>query len=184
MNRNQWNIFLSFAAVYVIWGSTYLALMIGIQSPPPFLLASLRFLLAGILLSGWCLLFKKVPYPSAKLVSINSVAGVLTLFGGTASVACAEQHISTSLAAIIVTAVPFWFVLLDKKQRSFYFSNKMIITGLIIGFAGVIILAGFDNTSTSHDSSLKQLRGVFAVVAGGIAWTAGSIYSKYKPLTK
>jgi drug/metabolite transporter (DMT)-like permease len=181
MSRNQWNIFLSFAAVYIIWGSTYLALMIGIQSLPPFLLSSLRFLLAGILLLGWCWLVKKQPSPSAKSVGINSIAGILTLFGGTASVAWAEQYISTSLAAIIVTAVPFWFVLLDKKQWSFYFSNKMIIAGLIIGFAGVILLAGFDRTNASHSSPPKQLSGVIAVVAGGIAWTSGSLYSKYNP---
>ena len=181
MNRNQWNIILSFGAVYIIWGSTYLALRIGIQSLPPFLLSSLRFLLAGSLLSGWCWMVKKESYPSVKSININSIAGILTLFGGTASVAWAEQYISSSLAAIIVTAVPFWFILLDRKQWSFYFSNKVIIAGLIIGFAGVIILAVFDKTNTTHSSPQKQLSGVIAVVAGGISWTTGSLYSKYKP---
>ncbi|MCW3117328.1 MAG: EamA family transporter [Chitinophagaceae bacterium] len=181
MDRNQWNILLAFAAVYIIWGSTYLALMIGIQSLPPFLLSSLRFLLAGILMSGWCFLIKKEQRPSAKSTGINSIAGILTLFGGSASVAWAEQYISTSLAAIIVTAVPFWFVLLDKKQWSFYFSNKTIIAGLILGFAGVVVLVGLDKTNTTHSSTSNQLAGALAVVAGGIAWTAGSLYSKYKP---
>lgn len=181
MNRNQWNILLSFAAVYIIWGSTYLALMFGIQSIPPFVLSGLRFLFAGVLLSVWCILVKKEKTPSSKSIGINSIAGILTLFGGAASVAWAEQYISTGLAAIIVTAVPFWFVLLDKKQWSFYFSNKMIIAGLIVGFAGVIVLVGFDNTNTNQSSNANQLAGAFAILVGGIAWTVGALYSKYKP---
>ena len=180
MNRNQWNILLAFAAVYVIWGSTYLALKIGIQSLPPFLLSALRFLTAGILLSGWCFLIKKEPWPLVKSTGQSAVAGVLTLFGGTVSVAWAEQYISTSLAAIIVTAVPFWFVLLDKRQWSFYFSNKMIIAGLIVGFAGMFLLVGMEKTDANHSSGAHQLAGALAVAAGGIAWTAGSLYSKYK----
>ncbi|MES1217077.1 MAG: EamA family transporter [Bacteroidota bacterium] len=181
MNRNQWNILLAFAAVYIIWGSTYMALMIGIQSIPPFLLSGLRFLSAGILLSARSFLVKREPFPSAKSAGINSVAGILTLFGGAASVAWAEQYISTGLAAIIVTAVPFWFVLLDKKQWPFYFSNKMIIAGLIVGFAGVVVLVSFDKTNSNHSSHANQLAGAVFILIGGIAWATGSLYSKYKP---
>ena len=180
MNRNQWNILLAFAAVYIIWGSTYMALMIGIQSIPPFLLSAFRFLIAGSLMSGWCILVRKEPRPSARSAGINSLAGILTLFGGTASVAWAEQYIPTSLAAIIVTAVPFWFVLLDKKQWSFYFSNKMIIIGLLMGFGGVILLVGLDKTG-STSTPARQLAGSLAIVAGGIAWASGSLFSKYRP---
>jgi drug/metabolite transporter (DMT)-like permease len=183
MSKNQWTIILAFAAVYIIWGSTYIAIMIGIQHIPPFILSAIRFLVAGIIMWAWCLV-KKEEKPSAVSIRTNSIAGVLTLFGGTASVAWAEQYISTSLAAIIVTGVPFWFILLDKKQWSFYFSSKEIISGLIIGFAGVIILAGFGRSQEAHAANGMQLAGVLSVVAGGIAWTIGSLYSKYKPVSK
>jgi len=183
MNRNQWTIALAFAAVYIIWGSTYIAIMIGIQSMPPFILAAIRFIIAGILLWVWCVV-KKEEKPSAASIRTNSFAGVLTLFGGTASIAWAEQYISTSLAAIIVTGVPFWFILLDKKQWSFYFSSKAIISGLIIGFAGVIVLVGFGRSQETHARNGMQLAGALSVLAGGIAWTIGSLYSKYKPVSK
>lgn len=180
MNKTQWTVILAFAAVYIIWGSTYIALLIGIQSIPPFLLSALRFLFAGIILFGWCFV-KREALPSVRSIRINSIAGTLTLFGGTVSVAWAEQYISTSLAAIIVTAVPFWFIILDKKQWAFYFNNKSIIAGLIIGFAGVIILVGFDKTNTTNSTTHNQLAGALAVVAGGIGWTSGSLFAKYRP---
>lgn len=180
MNKTQWTVILAFAAVYIIWGSTYIALLIGIQSIPPFLLSALRFLFAGTLLCGWCLV-KREFFPSVKSIGVNSVAGVLTLFCGTVSVAWAEQYISSSLAAIIVTAIPFWFIILDKKQWSFYLNNKTIIAGLLIGFTGVIILVGFDKEYSANNTQNNQLVGILAVIAGGIGWTSGSLFAKYRP---
>jgi len=180
MNKTQWTVILAFAAVYIIWGSTYIALLIGIQSIPPFLLSALRFLFAGTLLCGWCLV-KRESFPSVKSIGVNSVAGILTLFCGTVSVAWAEQYISSSLAAIIVTAIPFWFIILDKKQWSFYFNNKTIIAGLLIGFTGVIILVGFDKEYSANNTQNNQLVGILAVIAGGIGWTSGSLFAKYRP---
>jgi drug/metabolite transporter (DMT)-like permease len=112
----------------------------------------------------------------------NALCGILMLFGGAGSVAWAEQYLPSSLAAIIVTTLPFWFVLLDKKQWSFYFSNRLIIAGLLIGFVGVAVLLGFDKSahSFSGNSSMKTY-GIVALIAGGISWTVGSLYSKYKP---
>jgi drug/metabolite transporter (DMT)-like permease len=180
MSKNQMEIILAFAGVYIIWGSTYIAIMIGIQYLPPFLLSAFRFSLAGLLLLGWCII-KKEKKPTTQSMRTNSMAGILTLFGGTASVAWAEQYISASLAAIIVTAVPFWFILLDKKQWPFYFSSKAIIMGIVIGFAGVFFLAGFDRSHPMDHTSGRQLTGVLGLMAGGVAWTTGSLYSKYKP---
>ena len=81
------------------------------------------------------------------------------LCGGVGSVSWAEQYISSSLAAIIVTALPFWFVIFDKKKWSFYFSNKMIIVGLLVGFAGVILLLGFDHTHETTRNTGRELVG-------------------------
>jgi drug/metabolite transporter (DMT)-like permease len=105
------------------------------------------------------------------------------LFGGTVSVAWGEQYLPSSLAAIIVTALPFWFVVLDKKQWPFYFSNKLIILGLLIGFAGVAVLVGFDKPEHPFATAGrgKQVLAILGIVAGGIAWSGGSLVSKYKP---
>jgi drug/metabolite transporter (DMT)-like permease len=178
---NKWKIIFAFAAIYLIWGSTYLALLIGVQSMPPFLLSAMRFTLAGILLYGYCL-WRRETQPDLSSLQKNALCGILMLFGGAGSVAWAEQYLPSSLAAIIVTTLPFWFVLLDKKQWSFYFSNKLILAGLLIGFAGVVILVGFDKSPHPFggNSSMK-IYGVVAIIAGGISWTIGSLYSKYSP---
>jgi|SRR6266487_694571 len=179
--QNKWKIILAFAAIYIIWGSTYLALLIGVQSMPPFILSALRFTLAGILLYAYCL-WKREARPDFPSLQKNALCGILMLFGGTGSVAWAEQYLPSSLAAIIVTTMPFWFVLLDKKQWSFYFSNKIIIAGLLIGFIGVGILVGFDKSPHPFggNSSMK-IYGAVAILAGSISWTVGSLYSKYSP---
>lgn len=182
MRSTKWTIILAFAAVYVIWGSTYLAIQLGIRDIPPFLLSAIRFLVAGIVLFAWCL-WKRDPMPSRKDIGRNSLCGALMLFGGTVSVTWAEQYIPSSVAAIIVTSLPFWFVLLDKKQWSYYFSNKLIIAGLLVGFLGVVLLISFGHTTNTgdHVSSGQKLAGALVIVGGGIAWTIGSLYSKYKP---
>jgi drug/metabolite transporter (DMT)-like permease len=179
--QSKLKIFFAFAAIYIIWGSTYLALLIGVQSMPPFVLSALRFTLAGIMLYVYCMC-KGEPKPNFTSLQKNALCGILMLFGGAGSVAWAEQYLPSSLAAIIVTTLPFWFVLLDKKQWSFYFSNKLIIAGLLIGFIGVTVLVGFDKSQHlfSGNSSMKTY-GTVALIAGGISWTIGSLYSKYKP---
>ena len=177
----QWKIILAFSAVYIIWGSTYLAILWVITEIPPLLMSGIRFMAAGIILFGWCM-WKREKLPGYSSFVKNSVCGILMLFGGTGAVAWSEQYIPSGLAAVIVTTVPFWFILLDKKKWSFYFSNKLIIPGLLLGFAGVLLLAGFDTKlSLNHNDISKVALGIFVIIAGGVAWTAGSLFSKYKP---
>src|SRR6516225_11778484 len=112
--NNKWFVLLAFLAIYIVWGSTYLAILIGLEGIPPFLLSSLRFLMAGAALYGYC------HWKTKEAISISSLrrnlqCGVLMLVGGVVSVTWAEQFLSSSMAAIIVAALPFWFVLLDKK---------------------------------------------------------------------
>ena len=179
--QNKLKVLLAFAAIYLIWGSTYLALLIGVETVPPFFLSALRFTFAGILLYVYCLL-KGEEQPDIASLKKNAICGILMLFGGTCSVAWAEQYLPSGLTAIIVTSLPFWFILLDKKQWSFYFSNKLLLTGLIIGFIGVAVLVGFDTSSQSfHGDASMRVYAVIAVIAGGIAWASGSLYSRYNP---
>ena len=171
----------AFAAIYIIWGSTYLAILFAIESIPPFLMSAFRFLGAGLILYVWktC---RGEQQPDFSSFGKNAIYGTLMLVGGTVSVTWAEQYISSSIAAIIVTAVPFWFIVLDKRQWSFYFSNKIIITGLFLGLVGVVMLVAF-NRHDRPDSlvSGKQWLGALAIILGSIAWTSGSLLSKYKP---
>lgn len=178
----KWRIIVAFAAVYIIWGSTYLAIIFAIRDIPPMLMSGMRFFLAGILLYGWRVLIKKEKQPDRASLFKNAVCGILMLSVGIGSLAWAEQYLPSGIAAIIVTSLPFWFVLLDKKQWAFYFSNKTILIGLLVGFAGVILLLSFGKSSpTLSASHSKQLMAMLILIAGGVSWTIGSLYSKYKP---
>ena len=177
----KWKIILAFVVIHLVWGTTYLAILFAIKDIPPFLMSGMRFLFAGIILYFFCLA-KKELQPDFLSFSKNVFRGILMLVGGTVSVTWAEQYLPSSIAAIIVTAVPFWFILLDSKQWKFHFSDRILIIGLIIGFVGVVLLMNFANdVSSIAISSGKRIAGIFVIITGGIAWTSGSLISKYAP---
>jgi drug/metabolite transporter (DMT)-like permease len=101
------------------------------------------------------------------------------LFMGNGAVTWVEQYLPTGLAAIIVATVPLWFVLLDRRQWSFYFSNRGIIFGLVIGFCGVILLFAGKAAANLFDSPIKIVS-LLVLICGTLGWTAGSLYAKYK----
>jgi drug/metabolite transporter (DMT)-like permease len=155
-----------------------LGIVYAIQTIPVFLMVAIRFIIAGALLLAWCLL-KGEKLPSLKSFGIMSVGGVLMLFVGNSAVVWAEQYISSGLAAIIVASVPLWFVILDKRQWSYYFSNKMIVIGLLIGFAGVLFLFGGKGAFNITGNKMNLLS-FLVLTVGTISWAIGSLYSKYK----
>lgn len=170
----------AFAALYIIWGSTYLGIAYAIRTIPVFIMAAGRFIIAGILLLSYCLL-KGEKMPGLKSFGLIGVGGVLMLFVGNGAVAWAEQYLPSGLVAIIVATVPLWFVVLDKRQWNYYFSNKMIIVGLLVGFAGVLLLfAG--KGSLNITGSRATLISFFVLMLGTIGWAIGSLYSKYKKI--
>lgn len=168
---------LAFAAIYLVWGSTYLAILLAIKSIPPFFMIAARFLIAGMLLFSWCLL-KKYPLPSITLLLKNSLAGILMLCFGTGAVTWVEQYLSSGLTAIIVAMAPIWFVLLDKRKWHFHLSNKKIIFGLLIGLAGVALLFS-DSATFNLQGNRMQFVSIFVMIFGSLMWVSGSLYSKY-----
>jgi drug/metabolite transporter (DMT)-like permease len=170
----------AFAAVYLIWGSTYLAILLAIKTIPPFLMAGSRFIIAGLILLVYALL-KGERIPDFKSLWKISLAGILMLSVGNALVAWIEQYLPSGLVAILVATVPLWFVLLDKRQWKFHFSNKQIVLGLIVGFAGVILLFAGKGSSDLFDSRMKIISLILMLVCT-IGWTTGSLYSKYQKI--
>jgi drug/metabolite transporter (DMT)-like permease len=170
----------AFAAVYLIWGSTYIAILVAVKDIPPFLMAGARFFIAGILLFAWCRT-QGHAVPAFNSFKNISLAGVLMLFFGTTSLIWVEQYIASGIAAIIVATVPLWFVVLDKKQWKFYFSQKQIIAGLLVGFSGVIFLFLGKGTSGMTNSKM-QIISFIVLLAGSIMWVIGSLFAKYKPV--
>ncbi len=173
-------VILAFAAVYLIWGSTYLAAQFGLATIPPYLMGALRFSIAGLILLSWSLL-RQQPMPGKKAILVNSTGGILMLVGGSGSVLWSQQYLGSGLAAILVASLPIWFVLLDKKQWSYYFGDRRVIIGVIFGFVGILLLfgAGLRN-GLAAGSGWMQVIGIGVILLGCIAWTIGSLYVKYK----
>jgi drug/metabolite transporter (DMT)-like permease len=172
-NPNPGLIIAAFAAIYLIWGSTYLAILFGLKTMPPFLMSGIRFFTAGAILLAWRLF--RGERIAARPTLQNAFAGVLMLFGGTGAVVWVEQYITSGMAAIIVASLPFWFVLLDYRQWSYNFSQKLVLGGIAIGFIGVLTLFGSD---AGHFSE-KTIFAMLVLLAGCISWAGGSLYLKY-----
>jgi drug/metabolite transporter (DMT)-like permease len=168
----------AFAGLYIIWGSTYLAIRIALEHITPFFMVATRFIVAGSALFIYCL-YKGEKMPSLKTFCIAGFGGVLMLFLGNGAVTWAEQYIPSGITAIIVATVPLWFVVLDRSQWNYYFANKLIVLGILIGFAGVLMLfAGKGSLDLAGDK--MRLISFFVLLVGTIGWASGSLYSKYK----
>jgi drug/metabolite transporter (DMT)-like permease len=163
-------------AVYIVWGSTYLAIRVADRTLPPFLMAGARFIVAGALMYGWAVWRGETRFerPTARnWVAATIVGGALCL-GGNGLVVWAELHIGSGLAALIVATVPLWFALLDRLLLGHRLSRAAIL-GLALGFGGLAILV---NPSGSHFS----VAGVVAVMFAAFFWASGSLYSRTAPL--
>lgn len=181
-NLKKWLLPISFINIYVIWGLTFIAISFGLNGFPPFILSGFRFLIAGALIFGF-LLTKGEKANSLINWKKNAIVGILILTGGTGLVGWGEQYITASEAAIAIATGPFWFIVVDKKNWRSHFSDKLILTGLLIGFIGLIyFLNGSINSHSQHSSKNSNRIIAFAVLAfSSISWVFGSLYSKSNP---
>jgi drug/metabolite transporter (DMT)-like permease len=155
------------AAIYVIWGSTYLGIMIAIDTLPPLLMASLRFLLAGGLLYAFAA--RGAPRPTRRHWVAATVIGAALLLGGNGGVAWAEQRIDSGIAALLVATIPLWLALFDRAAYGSRLAPSAVL-GLVIGFAGVALLV--------RPGGGIDLLGAFVCLLAPVAWAAGSLYAR------
>jgi drug/metabolite transporter (DMT)-like permease len=177
-SKNSILIIVSFFSIYVIWGSTYFAILMGLEGFPPFMLASFRFAIAGIILTTYCYL-KQPSIPNNVSILKNSILGLIVLVGGQGMIIWAEQFISSGNTAVIVSSLPMWYIILDKSNRRSYFSNKFIISGIIIGFIGIAFLF-FDQLKLEESKSFGRMTflGYFAVILSMFCWVSGTLYHR------
>jgi len=164
----------AFAAIYIFWGSTYLAIKYAIETLPPFLMAGSRFIVAGSILYVWARLSKDYEKPSFKHWRTSFIVGTLLLLGGNGGVVLAQHYISSSLAALLVATEPFWIVLLSWLWLKGSRPNWKVALGLLIGFFGVYLLIG--GQSSSAESGTGQIFGAFFVIVAAFSWATGSMY--------
>ena len=172
-------VILAFTIVYIIWGSTYLAIRFAVATMPPFLMAGVRFLIAGAILYFWMRL-RGGERPTFVHWRSALIIGGLLLLGGNGIVSWAELQVPSGLAALLVAMVPLWMALLDWLRPGGVRPNALAIVGLVIGFAGVALLASQAESSGAG----PQLIGILALLVASICWAAGSLYARSAPFPK
>jgi drug/metabolite transporter (DMT)-like permease len=175
----RFKILVAFAVIYFFWGATYLAIRFAIETIPPFLMAGIRFTLAGSILYLWISRTDRVN-PRALEVRKSILVGLLLIVGGNGVLVWCEQYLPSGLAALILAIIPIWMVLLDSilvvKKRP----ASLTITGILLGVGGVALLSGIDRTvllsTAGHQASVFFY--TFILVLAGFSWATGSLYSR------
>jgi drug/metabolite transporter (DMT)-like permease len=167
-------IVLAFGLVYIIWGSTYLAIRFAVQTIPPFWMAGTRFLLAGSVLYTF-MRCRGTPPPLGKHWFSAAGVGALLLVCGNGSLVWAEQRVSSGLAAILLAMIPLWMVLLDSFRKTGPKLTGRVVGGLVIGLAGLGILVG---PARLWGSSRVDILGTAVLMFSAFCWAVGSLYSR------
>jgi drug/metabolite transporter (DMT)-like permease len=174
-------IVLAFAAIYLIWGSTYLAIRYAIETLPPFLMAATRFIIAGGILYCWAIIKGETVRQSISQWRRALVVGALLLLCGNGGVTWAEKYISSGLAALLVATEPLWVVILNwavTHKRP----TATILLGVLLGLPGVALLVGNGLSEGGPASSTMRLIGTAVVIVSGFAWASGSVYANRRPI--
>jgi drug/metabolite transporter (DMT)-like permease len=158
------------ATVYVVWGSTYLAIMLAIRTLPPFLMSSARFLLAGAILLP---VARGVGRAGPRQWLAAALAGGAMLLAGNGGITWAERRVDSGVAALLVATVPLWLALLDRVVYGKRLP-RAAIAGLVVGLAGVGLLVG------PGAGGVDLVGGVTCLLAA-VAWAAGSLYARNAP---
>lgn len=172
-SRSTFLVWTALSAVYLIWGSTYLAIRFTVETTPPFLSAAARFIASGAVLY----LVRRLagdPEPNAGEWRNATVIGILLLVGGNGAVVWAARYIPSSLAALLVATCPLWLLLFDFLRPGGEKPGPRALTGIIIGFCGALLLIGWSADGTAPNSFI----GAVVVLLGSLYWAAGSIFGK------
>ena len=181
MTKNlKYQIILGFAAIYLIWGSTYLAIRLGVETIPPFLMAGVRFVFGGMIFYLWGKA-KKAESPKPKHWISTSIVGLLLLVGGNGLVSWAEEVVPSGITALIIAMVPMWIVLVDWIRPGGNRPRQAVVIGLILGFIGVGAL--INPTNVGGLAEIDHF-GAMLLILATIFWASGSVYSKYAEMPK
>ena len=173
-------VILAFAAIYILWGSTYLAIRLAIETLPGFLMAATRFLLAGVILFSWALVRGGKIRDSFSEWPKAFIVGGLLLLGGNGGVTWAEKYVASGLAALLVATEPLWVVILN-WALSHRRPNSKVLLGVFFGLVGVALLVGDGLGKGAHGSKLSLI-GAGVVLLASLGWASGSVYANRNPI--
>ncbi len=174
LNKNT-RVWIALISVYLIWGSTYLAIRYVVDTIPPFMAGGMRFLSAGLVLYLWRL-SKGDSVPTRKQWRDVGIIGLLLLVGGNGLVSWSEQFVPSGIAALLISTVPIWMVVIESLRHGGEKPKTKTIIGLVLGFSGVVLMIGPGELS-NEIGALHPL-GLIALPMGALLWSLGSVYSK------
>jgi drug/metabolite transporter (DMT)-like permease len=167
----------NFGLVYLFWGSTYLGIDIAVERIPPPLMCGVRFTIAGAIMLAYCLVRGQTIRYSAREYLYLAIVGLLLLMGGNCTLAFAERHISSGLAALLVASIPLWFMVLDSVLIGHHRVSGRGLAGLALGFAGTCVLILPQLMNISGVGRTEFLWSV-ALLGGSFSWAFGSVLAK------
>ena len=171
-------IWLGLLVLYVVWGSTYLGIAVAVETIPPFLMAAVRFAIAGTVLMTWSLLRARRSFvtPTRREWRDTIIVGTLLLGGGMGMVAFGEQTIPSGIAALLIAMMPVWVAIFGRVFLGERLP-RIAAVGIVVGFVGVAILVG--PTLLGQRGALDPL-GLVAIIVSPIAWSLGSLYASHR----
>ena len=164
----------AFASIYLIWGSTYLAIRYAVETIPPFIMGGIRFLLSGAMLYLWAR-SRGASKPTRLHWRNAIIAGGFLLLGGNGAVVWAEQFVPSGLTALLVSILPFWLVIIDWIRPPRRRPSGAVLVGLVLGFVGIIVLVGPSDVGGHGDVSPL---GALVLILGSLSWAIGSFWSR------
>lgn len=177
-HRPQWKTLLAFGIIYFVWGSTFLAIRIGVHEVPPFLLAAMRFLIAGVVLYGWMIAHGERSPDRRQWISAFIMALLIFVFDY-GLLFWAEQHVPSGIAAVMMATIPVFMAL---SEIVFLRTRKMTVQlalALLIGMGGVAVLM---SRSLGLEGAPIDRTGAMALIFASISWSVASVLSRKLPL--
>jgi len=164
----------AFASIYVIWGSTYLAIRYAVETIPPFVMGGVRFLISGTILYLWSR-YRGAPKPTRIHWRNAIIAGGFLLLGGNGAVVWAEQFVPSGLTALLVSILPFWLVIIEWVRPPRRRPSGAVLVGLVLGFMGIIVLVG--PSGMGGHGNVAPI-GALVLILGSLSWAIGSFWSR------
>ena len=164
----------AFASIYIVWGSTYLAIRYAIETIPPFIMGGARFLISGAMLYAWAR-YRGASRPTRLHWRNAVIAGAFLVLGGNGAVVWAEQFVPSGLTALLVSILPFWLVIIEWARPPRRRPSGLVLVGLVLGFIGIVVLVGAGNVG-GHDD-IRPL-GALVLILGSLSWAIGSFWSR------
>ena len=169
------SIWAALIAIYIVWGSTYLAIRFAVESMPPFLAAGFRFLIAGAVLYAFRRL-RGDPTPLRIEWRSAAIVGLFLLVGGNGGVMWAEQRVASGIASLMIASVPLWMALLDSLRPGGRRPSSWVVVGVLAGFAGILVLIG--PAQLIGIEGEVDLLGALVLLLAAFFWAVGSLYNR------